>query len=364
MPVKHESTSQNHPYDINKAWKMMDIAAKALGKKTGNKNSVPKGSELHKKKEKLMKEASKVRPDSNYFVGLKKNERLLNEASTVRPDSNYFGGLKKNERLLNEASTVRPDSNYFGGLKKNERLLNDANKMRPESNYFVGSKKNERLMNEANKVRPDSNHFVGLKKNERLLNDANKVRPDSSYSRGLKKNESGISSSTKIIASAELKNDGYNCRNLSTASNGVGSSGQSSSVATDKRCAKKMVDATLEKKNIKKETPLDGNIKETENAKSEIQSLVKLNLKLLSKDKKLGVDAFKEVARHATHSIMAACGIEPPKARFRSFERVTCDHGQTRKRPSSTLMPTSCRECFFVFVKDVVTAIAFDAITS
>ncbi|KAJ0754911.1 putative chromatin regulator PHD family [Helianthus annuus] len=341
-PAKHESTSQNHPYDINKAWKMMDIAAKALGKKTGNKNSVPKGSELHKKKEKLMKEASKVRPDSNYFVG-----------------------LKKNERLLNEASTVRPDSNYFGGLKKNERLLNDANKVRPESNYFVGSKKNERLMNEANKVRPDSNHFVGLKKNERLLNDANKVRPDSSYSGGLKKNESGISSSTKIIASAELKNDGYNCRNLSTASNGVGSSGQSSSVATDKRCAKKMTDATLEKKkNIKKETPLDGNIKETENAKSEIQSLVKLNLKLLSKDKKLGVDAFKEVARHATHSIMAACGIEPPKARFRSFERVTCDHGQTRKRPSSTLMPTSCRECFFVFVKDVVTAIAFDATTS
>ncbi|KAJ0818560.1 putative chromatin regulator PHD family [Helianthus annuus] len=292
-PVKHESTSQNHPYDINKAWKMMDIAAKALGKKTGNKNSVPKGSELHKKKEKLMKEASKVRP---------------------------------------------------------------------ESNYFVGSKKNERLMNEANKVRPDSNH---LKKNERLLNDANKVRPDSSYSRGLKKNECGISSSTKIIASAELKNDGYNCRNLSTASNGVGSSGQSSSVATDKRCAKKMVDATLEKKeNKKKETPFDGNIKETENAKSEIQSLVKLNLKLLSKDKKLGVDAFKEVARHATHSIMAACGIEPPKARFRSFERVACDHGQTRKRPSSTLMPTSCRECFFVFVKDVVTAIAFDATTS
>lgn len=69
---------------------------------------------------------------------------------------------------------------------------------------------------------------------------------------------------------------------------------------------------------------------------------------------------FKEVARHATHSIMAACGIEPLKARYRSFERLVCNHNETDKRPISTLMPTSCRECFFVFVKDVVTAIVVD----
>ncbi|KAI3785635.1 hypothetical protein L1987_44759 [Smallanthus sonchifolius] len=209
------------------------------------------------------------------------------------------------------------------------------------------------------------------KKKEKLLNEASKARPNSSYFGGLKKNESEFSSSRKIIAFAHVMNNRYNCQNLSTSSNVVGSSDQSSSIATDKRCAEKAIDATLEKKenikkdtqkkeNIKKETQFDGNIREIEDAKSEIQSLVKLNLKLLSKDKKLEVDVFKEVARHATHSIMGACGIEPPKARFHSFERLVCDHSQTRKRPSSTLMPTCCRECFFIFVKDVVTTIAFD----
>ncbi|KAL2462059.1 Uncharacterized protein Adt_45479 [Abeliophyllum distichum] len=63
------------------------------------------------------------------------------------------------------------------------------------------------------------------------------------------------------------------------------------------------------------------------NAKSEIQSLVKLNLKLQTKDDKLEVDAYKEVARLATHSILAACGFEQP------------------------------RKCFYVFVKDVVSTI-------
>ncbi|KAL8250548.1 hypothetical protein R6Q59_034241 [Mikania micrantha] len=250
VPLNNESTSQNHQYDTDRAWKMMNLAAKASGKKPGNKNIVPKDSEFHKKK-----------------------ERLLIEASKVRPTSNYFGGLKK---------------------KENELL-----------------------------------------------------------------------SSRKIILSAQVKNDLYNFQNISTAAMVVGSDVESSSVAADKCCGKKVIDATLEKKeNIKKDTQFDGNIREIENVKSEIQSLVKLNLKLLSKDKKLEVDVFKEVARHATHSIMAACGIEPPKARFRSFERLVCDHSQTRKRPSSTLMPTSCRECFFIFVKDVVSTIASDKTTS
>ncbi|KAI8528756.1 hypothetical protein RHMOL_Rhmol12G0172000 [Rhododendron molle] len=43
-----------------------------------------------------------------------------------------------------------------------------------------------------------------------------------------------------------------------------------------------------------------------DDAKSEIQSLVKLNLKLLTRDRPIGVDAFKEIARLSTHSILAA----------------------------------------------------------
>lgn len=259
-----ESTSEKSPYNTDKAWKMMDMAAKALGRRCGNKSSFGK--------------------DSKFSI---KNERLANEASKVSQAKNKI--LDKNKPAQ---GTVKNNINHV---------------------------------------------------------------------------EHGLPSSRKISAPAEIIS-GYNSQNLVRneclvgASNVVGTSDQSShlirslSIATDKRCAEKEINATVEKGAPR----LDKNIKEVENAKSEIQSLVKLNLKILSKDNKLDVNVFKEVARHATHSIMAACDIEPQKARFRSFERLVCHHKETQKRPSSSLMPTACRECFFVFVKDVVTTIAFD----
>ncbi|KAI3463844.1 hypothetical protein Pfo_020507 [Paulownia fortunei] len=93
-------------------------------------------------------------------------------------------------------------------------------------------------------------------------------------------------------------------------------------------------------------------------AKSEIQSLVKLNLKLQTKEEKLEVDAFKEVARLATHSILGACGLEHPKPGSCSVPGFICSHpDEVRQLQKSSLMPNSCRECFYVFVKDMVNAV-------
>ncbi|KAK6925165.1 Zinc finger, PHD-finger [Dillenia turbinata] len=98
-------------------------------------------------------------------------------------------------------------------------------------------------------------------------------------------------------------------------------------------------------------------------AKSEIQSLVKLNLKLLSRNKKLEVSTFKEVARLSTHAIMAACGFEHPRPGARTFPASVCCHvNQTQQLRMSTLMPSSCRECFYVFVRDVVSSIMCEKI--
>ncbi|XVF11725.1 hypothetical protein REPUB_Repub08aG0052500 [Reevesia pubescens] len=98
-----------------------------------------------------------------------------------------------------------------------------------------------------------------------------------------------------------------------------------------------------------------------DNVKSEIQSLVKLNLKLLSQDKQLGVDAFKEIARLATHTILAACGFQHSKSSIHSFPSSVCSHSEDIKmRHKSTLMPNSCRECFYVFVKNVVCSIMIE----
>lgn len=102
-----------------------------------------------------------------------------------------------------------------------------------------------------------------------------------------------------------------------------------------------------------------------DDAKSEIQSLVKLNLKLICKDKQLGVDTFKEVARLATHTILAACGLEHSKSCVRSFPTSMCTHSeQVQQLHKSTLMPRSCRECFYAYVKDVVNFITVEKMGS
>ncbi|KAG9448611.1 hypothetical protein H6P81_008576 [Aristolochia fimbriata] len=99
-------------------------------------------------------------------------------------------------------------------------------------------------------------------------------------------------------------------------------------------------------------------LRKSDGVKSEIQSLVKLNLNLLTKDKQLGVDKFKEVARSATHTILAACGVEHSKSLARPFPSVICRHtGQPPQIRLSNIMPNSCRECFYLFVKEVVNSL-------
>lgn len=99
-------------------------------------------------------------------------------------------------------------------------------------------------------------------------------------------------------------------------------------------------------------------------AKSEIQSLVKMNLKLLSKDQRLGVDAFKQIARAATHSVLAACGLEHQKSVMYSLPSLECRHSEQLQLPNkSHLMRKSCRDCFYGFVKDVVASILHNQLT-
>lgn len=65
------------------------------------------------------------------------------------------------------------------------------------------------------------------------------------------------------------------------------------------------------------------------------------------------MDAFKEIARLATHYILAACGLEDPRPRLCSVPGTNvCTHPDHTQKNS--LMPSSCRECFYVFIKDVV----------
>ncbi|KAI3991828.1 hypothetical protein MKX01_038226 [Papaver californicum] len=93
-------------------------------------------------------------------------------------------------------------------------------------------------------------------------------------------------------------------------------------------------------------------------AKSEIQSLVKLNLKQLSKGKKIGLNEFKKIAKVSTHTILAACGLEHSNSSVhRTYPHLACSHtgSQSRQQQLHMLDPmhSSCTECFHGFVKDV-----------
>lgn len=74
------------------------------------------------------------------------------------------------------------------------------------------------------------------------------------------------------------------------------------------------------------------------------------------------VDTFKIVARQATHTILDACRSEQQKSNINSSSSV-CSHTEhTPQFQKSTLMPNCCRQCFYVFVKNVVNSIMLDKV--
>lgn len=78
-----------------------------------------------------------------------------------------------------------------------------------------------------------------------------------------------------------------------------------------------------------------------------------------------GIDAFKEIARLATHTILAACGLEHRKSEAYSLPGVVCTHtGRSKQLSKSNLMPKSCQQCFHVFVKNIVNSIMFHKVVS
>ncbi|KAJ0988248.1 hypothetical protein J5N97_006604 [Dioscorea zingiberensis] len=81
----------------------------------------------------------------------------------------------------------------------------------------------------------------------------------------------------------------------------------------------------------------DGSILEPKKAvnntdKDEVQTLVKLNLNLSSKDMHLGADKFKEIARISTHTVLAACGWETSISKAQAFPKPTCSHSAQIKQ--------------------------------
>ncbi|GJN29015.1 hypothetical protein PR202_gb17200 [Eleusine coracana subsp. coracana] len=101
-------------------------------------------------------------------------------------------------------------------------------------------------------------------------------------------------------------------------------------------------------------------------AKTEISSLAIRELKVLKIDKTYGThspcnssvhycsDRFKEVARTATHTVLAACGFEHSPSRSLPLSRPICEHSSEVKLLKSSVTANCCAECLRDFVKEAI----------
>ncbi|KAG0500840.1 hypothetical protein HPP92_000912 [Vanilla planifolia] len=95
-----------------------------------------------------------------------------------------------------------------------------------------------------------------------------------------------------------------------------------------------------------------------EGAKDQVQSIVKHHLKKLTQEKPLERSTFKKVARNATHTILAACGIEHRRNKVTSLPLHppnNCIH--VLDGGPANLVLSCCSSCFFGYVKNVVKAL-------
>uniref|UniRef100_J3MDA4 PHD-type domain-containing protein n=2 Tax=Oryza brachyantha TaxID=4533 RepID=J3MDA4_ORYBR len=88
--------------------------------------------------------------------------------------------------------------------------------------------------------------------------------------------------------------------------------------------------------------------------KCDISFLAIRELKLLNIDKTYGSDTFKEVARAATHTVLASCGLEHSSSVALAVPRPVCKHTCRTEPHQSPALTSFCRECLCNFVKEVI----------
>ncbi|MCD9645742.1 hypothetical protein HAX54_034927 [Datura stramonium] len=302
QPMASQSSNQNRldsrgSIEVEKAWKMMDMA-KAIERSSDRNKTSGQASKHTVKKNTSCKEADE---SSSKSISLKIEQHRLVYIQNVGAGSHSESHVCKSDIKLKDASGI-----YKGS----------STARRSSYNELVSSKESQ------TSLQPDVCH------SNNGLPQKNKLCAGSTHL---------ISSirSTSIATTV-----GYD-REISSSSNSIVNPPQEK-VKVEKCGTKRRVEVESE-------------------AKTEIQSLVKLNLKILCRDKKLEVGTFKQVARLSTHAILAACGLEHKTPGISSLPECVCVHGEEDKElRRSTLMPKSCRECFFLFVKNVVNTILLD----
>ncbi|WOL12109.1 hypothetical protein Cni_G20874 [Canna indica] len=323
--VSSKTNKKANSDDVNKAWEMLKIAKAQATQR--NRKSGDNLSSICKKN--IIKNTAYYPAMDNVCKGPEKLQSCLN----VCNGKSVVG---------NKASSNRPEDQ--------DVLF----KMYGKHNYSV-SKQTPYV----DKL-TDAQNFQGPHQKSQLLPKVSLCQthmlPDFQESQG----DPGSIASSQCCVSISLSNkrSNYGPSDLETNSKKVTVSGIDASLNLSKERAKRNYSNDFES-SVKLSSNLPTTNGSADNSsKGEIQSLVKLNLSLLNRDQKLEAERYKKVARIATHSILAACGLEHSKSSARSFPNSICSHPeQIKQLRKSNLMPNSCRECFYAFVQNVVKSV-------
>ncbi|KAK8542390.1 hypothetical protein V6N12_014987 [Hibiscus sabdariffa] len=90
-------------------------------------------------------------------------------------------------------------------------------------------------------------------------------------------------------------------------------------------------------------------------AKKQLQPMVRSHLRALSNNIDLDNGTFKDITTSATHTLLAACGLEHTRSEVHIVPPPSnCTHVQRAAAEQASLMKGCCSTCFDSFVKDVV----------
>ncbi|KAK3225542.1 hypothetical protein Dsin_005404 [Dipteronia sinensis] len=336
------------PFFVNKAWKMMKIA-KSMSQTRGRASSVHEAS----KHPSVKGYASQQATVKGYA-----SRQATNTSSSINIVKKKKSGKCDNRSIQIEKWCIYSNESEIQNHKSLKSKLQEQSKVmavesfvglrtHPSPQLFESPSSTKREDEPIRLCEWDSILSHKIAQTPYYANHVNGTRPVAEdvfgASSGVSHEQGGSSCSLNLV---------WSMPGASNSCNSKPELNMSSSIKIDTPEIKDM----LGKGHVQRKASKD------DDAKREIQSLVKLNLKVLSRDKKLEFDKFKEVARLATHTILAACGLEHRKSGIRTFPiSVVCSHTEDIKQiHKSTLLPDSCRECFYVFVKDVVQYIIFE----
>uniref|UniRef100_A0ACD5ZM15 Uncharacterized protein n=1 Tax=Avena sativa TaxID=4498 RepID=A0ACD5ZM15_AVESA len=347
---------------VSKAWKMLEMAKSAGGRKKCNKPSPldctprfsmgnrstsfsPIDTILGQKNQSLSTEIAQ-RNTVKYDHGAKKDSAL-----PKKDTEGHRNVLRNCHALVLERTGSFPDrmvnqESSNGNVASSSQSQHVGQKLESLRGSEVASSSRRRHIDPTSGSLCDSNG-----------SGKPKMDVPHPFSSSLSSGRSTVTSPLQFVSSAGSQSGTMVNPEESPAVQVTSSSGIGTAAATIEVRKRSGSDRHGSKRKLRSETSDDPRSrklrKSSKIAKGEISALAMRELKLLKIDKTHGSDRFKEAARAATHTVLASCGLEHSPELALALPKPVCKH----KPPEPSVIDDTCKECLRDFVKQAIGAV-------